>query len=207
MTLPNQLTILRIILTPVFAVTLMRDEMYFKYISLIIFIVASLTDWYDGYVARKFGVTTETGKYLDPLADKLLITTSFAIFAHLNYIALWMFWVIALRDVAITGLRWYATTTNKKFETNNFAKWKTATQMLTIYLLLFWIILEQKYASLEDVPTSILAIQDWNVIWNIMLFVTLYTLLSGMLYLFENRSLLKSLAIACYRVFVPTNVR
>ena len=130
---PNQLTVFRIFLTPLFAFVLTRDEIYYKYISLCIFVLASLTDWYDGYIARKSNCVTALGKYLDPLADKLLISTAFGELAYLEYVRIWMFVVIALRDVIITAIRSYATSTNKSFTTSIVANWKTAVQMATIY--------------------------------------------------------------------------
>lgn len=205
MSFPNQLTVLRMILTPLFAVTLTFKGIHFKYLSFFIFILASLTDWYDGYVARKFGSTTQTGKYLDPLADKLLVSTAFGIFAYLRIVPIWMFLVIALRDIVITGLRAYAITTGKPFETSSFAKWKTVCQMVSIYLLFLWMIAQHEYG--KSMPAIMQMIENWNLVWSVMLFVTLYTLITGVSYLYENRSHLKSLAIAFYRVFVPTNVR
>jgi len=207
MTLPNQLTVLRMALTPVFALTLMQNELHFKYSALIIFIVAALTDWYDGYVARKHNSMSRAGKYLDPLADKILVSTAFLIFALLDYMPFWMFWIIFLRDLVITLFRWYAVSTGRKFETSNYAKWKTASQMFAIYFLLIWIILEKQYITGFNDPAILRLVIEWDLIWTITFLVTIYTLLTGIIYLFENRQHLKSLAIACYRVFVPTNVR
>ncbi len=205
MSLPNQLTVLRMILTPVFAVVLTYNGLHFKYVAFGIFLIASLTDWYDGYAARKLGKTTETGKYLDPLADKLLVSTAFGIFAYLQVIPVWMFFVIAFRDIVITALRAYAISTNKEFETSSLAKWKTASQMTAIYFLLIWIIAREQVGAGSSAFLNF--VEELNLVWGVMLFVTLYTLATGVLYAIENRSHLKSLAIACYRVFVPTNVR
>ena len=171
-----------------------------------VFILATLTDWYDGYIARKYGITTATGKYLDPLADKLLVSTAFGVFTYLGYIPLWMFAIIILRDVVITGLRAYAHSKGKLFETSNLAKWKTASQMFAIYLLFIFIIAGEAYRDLP-VPGLLAYIERTNLIWDFMLFVTLYTLATGVSYLYENRNHLKSLAVDFYRVFVPTNVR
>lgn len=200
MTLPNQLTILRMLLTPVFAVLLTFEDLSFKYWALAVFIVASLTDWYDGHVARKYGWISESGKYLDPLADKLLVSSAFGIFAYLDLISFWMFWAMALRDVIITALRAYALSANKTFETSNFAKWKTATQMIAIYVVLVWIIFHQHIRLVAPQPAWFETLQSWQIIWNMMLLVTIYTVATGIKYLLENRPLLKS----CYRIFVPT---
>jgi CDP-diacylglycerol--glycerol-3-phosphate 3-phosphatidyltransferase len=204
MALPNQLTILRIVLTPLFAVSLTTEA---RLVSLAIFFVASLTDWYDGYIARKYGHITKIGKYLDPLADKLLISTAFGMFAYLGLVKFWMFAVIALRDFMITGVRSYALHQNKPFTTSHIAKWKTASQMLTIYFILIWMLVKESYRAGEPLPAIMEDIENWNLIANMMLFVTFFTLATGVSYLFENRRHLKSLVISFYRVFMPTNVR
>ncbi|MFQ5752566.1 MAG: CDP-diacylglycerol--glycerol-3-phosphate 3-phosphatidyltransferase [bacterium] len=207
MSYPNQLTVFRMILTPLFAVILTFEGIYFKYVSFSIFVLASLTDWYDGYIARKSGSVTSTGKYLDPLADKLLISTAFGVFTYLGFVKLWMFVVIALRDIVITGLRSYAISKNKRFTTSNMAKWKTGCQMVAIYLIFIWMILKESYSGQEHTPAFFDDIESWNLLRNLMLFVTVFTVTTGVSYLYENRRHLKSLAIAFYRVFVPTNVR
>lgn len=206
MSFPNQLTVFRIILTPLLAVVVIFDGLAWKYVSLSIFILASLTDWYDGYAARKFGKITSTGKYLDPLADKLLVSTAFGIFAYLGLIKLWMFFVMASRDLLITGFRAYAISQGRPMETSNFAKWKTACQMFAIYLLFIWLIARAHYPG-DPAPAILQKIEDWQLIYNLMFFVTLYTLATGVSYLVVNRRHLKNLIIAFYRVFVPTNIR
>ncbi len=203
MSLPNQLTVLRMALTPLFAVALSFQDSDWTYAALGIFLLASFTDWYDGYVARKYGIVTETGKYLDPLADKLLVSTAFGIFTFaLDIMPVWMFLIIVGRDVLITALRAYAISGDKPFETSSFAKWKTACQMACIYVLLFLLIAQRGFDSI-----ILQTIEAWDVIWIMMFVVTMYTLATGAIYLWENRSLLKDLAVAFYRAFVPTNVR
>ena len=203
MSLPNQLTVFRIVLTPFFAVLLIA-KLY--YLSLILFVIATLTDWYDGYAARKMGKITPFGKYLDPLADKLLISTAFGALTYMGIVPFWMFLVIALRDVLITALRSYATSTEQPFETVGFAKWKTGCQMAAIYLILFWIIANEKFTESSTTQAVIKLDEKFGLVNNFMLFVTIYTLASGLFYLVENRSVFKRMVIAFYRVFMPTNV-
>ncbi|NIR48788.1 CDP-diacylglycerol--glycerol-3-phosphate 3-phosphatidyltransferase [candidate division KSB1 bacterium] len=208
MSRPNQLTVFRMILTPLFAtILILTKHIYLRYFSLFLFVFACLTDWYDGYVARKSGNITLTGKYLDPLADKILISTAFGVFTYLGYVDLWMFLVIALRDAIITALRSYGISKNQPLVTSTSAKWKTACQMLAIYLIFIWMILKEQYAVRGTEPEFVSAVEEWHLIHYLMLFVTLFTVYTGASYLYENRRHLKSLAIACYRVFVPTNVR
>ncbi|MCG8604141.1 CDP-diacylglycerol--glycerol-3-phosphate 3-phosphatidyltransferase [bacterium] len=203
MSLPNQLTVLRIVLTPIFGVLLTFEALHYKYIAFSVFVLASLTDWYDGYIARKYGNITPTGKYLDPLADKLLISTTFGVFVYLGHVEFWMFLVIALRDILITALRSYAISTNKPFATSHLAKWKTAFQMFAIYLILIWMVAEGQ----PQQPTALAFIAKWKLRETLMWLVTFFTIATGVSYMYVNRGHLKSFAIACYRVFVPTNVR
>src|SRR3990172_4875388 len=91
---PNQLTLLRILLTPVFVYFLFSDKPIDKQIALGIFIIAAITDWYDGYVARRWGYITRWGKFLDPLADKVLTSAAFFSFVVIGYAELWMVLII-----------------------------------------------------------------------------------------------------------------
>ncbi|RMD90105.1 MAG: CDP-diacylglycerol--glycerol-3-phosphate 3-phosphatidyltransferase [Calditrichaeota bacterium] len=207
MSLPNQLTVLRIILTPCFLATLFVEHLYFKYLSFFIFFIASLTDWYDGYVARKYGDITKTGKYLDPLADKIMISTAFGAFTFLGYVKFWMFLAITLRDLLITCLRSYAFSTNKPFITSKWAKWKTASQMFAIYYIFIWILLTYSFSDGKSSPAFLTKLESWDLMGKIMFFVTLYTVMTGLNYLYDNRVYLKNMAVAFYRVFLPTNVR
>jgi CDP-diacylglycerol--glycerol-3-phosphate 3-phosphatidyltransferase len=195
------------LMTPFFAGFLAFESLAAKYTALCIFVLATLTDWYDGYLARKSGDITATGKYLDPLADKLLVSTAFGVFCYLGYVQLWMVVLIISRDILITGLRAYALSKGKLFETSSLAKWKTACQMVAIYVLFIWLLASETYPTKETQPALLQDAEESNFIWSMMFLVTLYTVATGVSYLLENRRHLKSLAIAFYRVFVPTNVR
>ena len=105
MNLPNALTIFRVILTPIFIYLLFSSSMYSNLYALIIFILASVTDAFDGYYARKYNIETEFGNFLDPLADKILVSSAFISFYLLDLIELWMVVVILSRDFFITILR------------------------------------------------------------------------------------------------------
>ena len=136
MVLPNQLTILRIILTPVFLVLFLSGDTLLIQISLGVYIVAAITDWYDGWLARKFNYITDWGKFLDPLADKILTSAAFIAFVYLDVLELWMVLIIVLRDFIVTGVRAYADYQGVAFTTSRSAKWKTFIQMIFIYYLL-----------------------------------------------------------------------
>ena len=125
---PNQLTILRILLTPVFLAFLFSGSSLFRHLSLIVFFIALLTDWYDGWVARRWGYITKWGAFLDPLADKVVTSAALLSFVTLNLVPAWPIWLIVVRDFAITLLRSYSEYKGKPFDTSKFAKTKTFLQ-------------------------------------------------------------------------------
>ncbi|MBI9070334.1 MAG: CDP-diacylglycerol--glycerol-3-phosphate 3-phosphatidyltransferase [Melioribacteraceae bacterium] len=193
MILPNQLTTLRIILTPVFLVLFIMDDPLCKQISVAVFVLAALTDWYDGWLARKFNYITAWGKFMDPLADKILTSTAFFAFAAIGILELWMVVIIVLRDLIVTGLRLYAEFKKKSFTTSLLAKWKTMIQMAFLYLLLLIYVattFDYFYSGNESLFETILY-SDYT--YYSMLFVTLFTLITGITYLYSNRLLIKNL--------------
>ena len=139
--IPNFLTSLRVLLVPFFIYCLFIDEFIFKVYALLIFIFASITDFVDGYLARKWNQETEFGKFLDPLADKILVTSSFLTFLLLDeQIEIWMVLLIIFRDMLITSLRWLAIRAGSSLRTTKLAKLKTAFQMTAIFVLLIFFI-------------------------------------------------------------------
>jgi CDP-diacylglycerol--glycerol-3-phosphate 3-phosphatidyltransferase len=193
MTLPNQLTILRIILTPIFLVLFLSPEPMLKQISLVVFIIAALSDWYDGWLARKFNYITEWGKFMDPLADKILTSAAFLGFALVGLLEWWMVVIVMIRDFTITLLRVYADKNGYIFHTSNYAKWKTMIQMvflyylLIIYVLSFVPSLSSRYA---DIFNTLL---DEGLIYFTMLLITLITVHTGYLYIRKNIDLIKKI--------------
>ena len=133
---PNQLTLLRIILTPVFAWFLLSDNPVFRQISLAIFIVAALTDWYDGWIARRMGYISRWGKFLDPLADKILSSAALLVYVSLGLVDAWMVWLVIVRDFLITGLRSYAEYHDRPIVTSKGAQAKTFGEFVVIYYIL-----------------------------------------------------------------------
>lgn len=193
MVLPNQLTVIRIILTPIFFVLLLSDDTLLKQIALGVYLAAALTDWYDGWLARKFNYITNWGRVWDPLADKILTSSAFIALVILGIVELWMVIIILLRDFVITGLRIFSDYRNIPFPTSVYAKWKTFIQMLFLYYLLIVYVgslTSQIYDSNEKLFVLLL---DKNFIYFGMLFITLLTLHSGITYLFRNRQLIKRL--------------
>jgi CDP-diacylglycerol--glycerol-3-phosphate 3-phosphatidyltransferase len=192
MTLPNQLTTLRILLTPVFVWLILSNAPHLRIWGIAVFIVASLTDLYDGYHARKYGQTTRWGAFMDPLADKILITSAFIYFVHLGLLPLWMVIVVALRDVMVTMLRLYAEWKGKPVVTSKSAKVKTALQNVLAYVLLLLSLLRERLLFSDSIGTFAerLLFHEW-VYWA-MFSLTLYTLYTGVAYLVENWQMLRA---------------
>jgi CDP-diacylglycerol---glycerol-3-phosphate 3-phosphatidyltransferase len=193
MVLPNQLTVLRIILTPIFFVLLLSEDTLLKQIALGIFLLAAITDWYDGWLARKFNYITNWGKVWDPLADKILTSAAFIALVILGIVELWMVAIILLRDIIITGLRVISDYRNLSFPTSIYAKWKTFIQIVFLYYLLFVYVgslTTQLYLGNEKIFEILL---NQKLIYFGMLFITLLTLHSGLTYLIRNRQLISKL--------------
>jgi CDP-diacylglycerol--glycerol-3-phosphate 3-phosphatidyltransferase len=187
---PNQLTLLRIALTPVFLYYLFSANPVDKQIALGIFILAAITDWYDGYVARRWGFITRWGKFLDPLADKVLTSAAFISFIYIGYAEAWMVWVIVVRDFLMTFLRAYGEFKGKTINTSGFAKTKTFFQLVVIYLFLLEYIvrtspeLTLRFGWLFDIAATP------GIMYSLMLITTLLTAATGAMYLISNKKII-----------------
>jgi len=196
MLLPNQLTTLRIILTPIFLFLFISGDPYLIRISFLVFIAAAITDWYDGWLARKFNYITNWGKFMDPLADKVLTSTAFFAFVFLGILPLWMVIIIVARDFIITFLRIYADYKKINFSTSRLAQVKTFIQLLFLYYLLFFYVLrtfetvEQNYSNLFDI------LFNEHLIYWTMFTVTIITFYSGIKYIVANRKLISKLFLS-----------
>lgn len=137
MNLPNKLTMFRVILIPFFVVFLLVDiTSYDKWIALAIFIVASLTDLLDGKIARKYNLVTNFGKFMDPLADKLLVCSALICLVELERIPSWMVIVIIAREFIISGFRLVAADNGVVIAASYWGKFKTTFQMVMICLMI-----------------------------------------------------------------------
>jgi len=186
-TLPNQLSILRIILSPLFLYLFLSSDLLLKKISVGVYLIATITDWYDGWHARKFGVVTKTGIFLDPLADKILTSCAFIGFFLIGMMPLWMVVLIVLRDIVITVMRSYSEMNGRTLPTSYIAKVKTFVQMTYIFailLLFFWSISTNDLSTRVDIGVFLLSPYNFYA----MLIVTLLTVYTGITYFFEKKS-------------------
>ena len=161
MNLPNKLTILRVIMIPLFmALYVIPSPVAFEIFGIsvtwtllfadLVFILASVTDWADGYIARKEGIVTNFGKFMDPLADKLLVTAAFLCIMAASGVSMWVVMITLSREFIVTGVRLIAASDGKVIAAGKMGKLKTVWQMITIIIaivagrnlvvdILFWI--------------------------------------------------------------------
>ncbi|MBQ6834072.1 MAG: CDP-diacylglycerol--glycerol-3-phosphate 3-phosphatidyltransferase [Lachnospiraceae bacterium] len=140
MNLPNKLTILRVIMIPFFVLALMLENgtnQTYRYIAAAIFIIASLTDLLDGNIARKYNLVTNFGKFMDPLADKLLVCSALICMIELGQLPAWMVLIIIAREFIISGFRLVASDNGVVIAASYWGKWKTTFQMISVVLLIF----------------------------------------------------------------------
>lgn len=185
MNLPNFLTVFRILITFVFIVYLQKPEFNAKCIATAIFAVASLTDWLDGYIARRYNLISNFGKIMDPIADKFLTLAAFFVFAQLNIIPLWMTVLIAVREIGLTLLRFRAMKHGKVLAAEKLGKYKTVLQMLSIVVILLLLVVR----ALPDGSSSfaVLLSYDQYIIMTLMGLTLFLTLYSGATNFIQNR--------------------
>ncbi|MGN1004413.1 MAG: CDP-diacylglycerol--glycerol-3-phosphate 3-phosphatidyltransferase, partial [Oscillospiraceae bacterium] len=126
----NKLTMLRVIMIPVFLLALYLDFPFNKIVALVIFILASITDFIDGYIARHFNQITDFGKFMDPLADKLLVTSAMLWFVEVGQMAAWVLLIVIAREFAVSGLRMVAAPKGVVIAAAWSGKIKTASTMV-----------------------------------------------------------------------------
>ena len=191
MSLPNILTFLRILLTPIFIICLFGEFEQAKMWALFIFVFASITDAYDGYYARKNNLVTDAGRFLDPLADKILVSSAFISFAIMDLIDFWMVGLIIFRDLFVTGLRMIMTRNGFTMMTSKIAKSKTLVQIaIIIFTLLF---LSVKGYSGPFFQSFIYYIKDYQLIYYLTMLATLFTIFTGFTYINDNRKAIRQI--------------
>lgn len=176
MNLANKITLLRILMVPIFMVLMLMEFPYHMEAALAVFLTASLTDKLDGYLARKYNMITDFGKFMDPLADKLLVTGAFVVLIQMGRIEAWIVFIILAREFAVTGLRSLAAAQNVIIAASNFGKIKTVVQIVAICILL----LGNFPFNLINLPMDIIAVYAALIV----------TILSGLDYFGKNMQVL-----------------
>jgi CDP-diacylglycerol--glycerol-3-phosphate 3-phosphatidyltransferase len=190
MNLPNRLTILRLFLTFPFVASLSLNFPGSKLAALVLFIASSVTDYADGYIARKFKLITDFGKLMDPLVDKIMTMSAFVCLVSLGSVPAWAVIVILSREFLITGLRLIAAVRGKVLAAERLGKLKTICQIVTILYCLVLVALIDRFGRLLNPPT----VTSLNVVGLTLVLLTVgLTLWSGISYFAKNWDLVSEL--------------
>ncbi|MDE2827163.1 MAG: CDP-alcohol phosphatidyltransferase family protein [Bacteroidota bacterium] len=178
--IPNAITIFRIVVTPLVIVCLFRETMWSHSLAFVLFILAALSDFADGYVARALKMNSRLGRFLDPIADKVLVLGTFFALAWLypQQVPWWAVGIIALRDVLVTALRMIAESGGRSLRTMRTAKLKTALQL--VFLGLFLLLLVLRHITSTGLLASEL-LEGWFM-YGFMILLVFVTSLTGLLY-------------------------
>lgn len=181
---PNILTVSRIGFAVLLVFLLLQNSLTGNILAIIVFTLASLTDFYDGYLAKKKSTISDFGKIMDPIADKILMLSVFFVLVHLGMVALWMVILIAAREILVTLDRLWCTCRGQVLAAEMAGKIKTVFQMITVSLILLYLILDQ--AAFAN--SWFYQIQKFYLGWiNVFMVITvLVTVVSGVAY-FQNR--------------------
>ena len=186
MNLPNLLTCSRLVLSVVFIIFLFDETLLFKFIALLVFLLASLTDYWDGRLARSTGEITKFGKLMDPIADKILTLSAFIGFCVLGLIPLWAVAVVMMRDVAITFFRFCIPSKGDLQSARASGKNKTVFQLVYIILVLMYATLRETSFWNPAYDALILSVIYWG-----MLSIVAITVWSAFRYWQETRKAIK----------------
>lgn len=188
MNLPNKLTLLRIILVPFFVLFLLVDAIPLSPVfALVVFIAASITDFFDGHYARKHNMVTDFGKFADPLADKILIISAFCCFIQTGLIGAVPVIIVLFREFAVTSVRLVAASKGKVVAANMWGKAKTVSQIVAVIVALVLQIVLKLGGFSAEVSGS------FGIIINVVVWVSvIFTVISGIVYLKDNADLYKN---------------
>ena len=188
MNLPNKLTVGRIILVPFFVAALLANFPLNNAVALIIFIAASLTDMFDGKIARKNGLITDFGKFADPLADKILVLAALLCFVQLGICDCVAVIIVLFREFSVTSIRLIAASKGKVVAANMWGKAKTVSQMIAIIAVIaMQIVLELPEVGLNFINMATFE-PIFFVVGEILIWISVvFTIISGVVYIIQNR--------------------
>ncbi len=190
MNLPNKLTVLRIVLAPLFLVLALWEFPFHYGAALIVFITAALTDMFDGKIARARGLITNFGKFLDPLADKMLTTAAFLLFLAKGQMNVWALFLVLTREFMVTSVRLIAAKDGKVIAASYWGKLKTVAQFIAIIYMLTAL----EFATWQNwlsVPAAAFSIP--LLIGRILIWISVVlTLIAGVEYVWQNREYFKN---------------
>lgn len=193
MNLPNKLTVLRMILVPFFVLALLWPFPHHFLVALALFGIASYTDHLDGKLARKYHQITDFGKFMDPLADKILVISALVCFVSLNLCDVWLVLLIIAREFMVTSIRLVAAGKGSVIAANNWGKVKTVSQIVAIcVILLLQYIVELGDLELVSFVNGDLILLFWCIGEVLVAVATFFAVLSGLIYLRQNWDVVKN---------------
>ncbi len=190
MNLPNKITLTRIILTFAFMIFLFSKGVFCKVAALGIFIIAALTDYLDGFLAKRYNTISDFGKIMDPVADKILVLAAFLAFVEMKLIPAWMVVIIIMREFVITSIRVVALKYNKVLPAGAGGKQKTVSQMLSILVILIFIVIKESGVRTFGFWNPSFEYWYRQLIFILMLITVTLTIVSGVSYLIGSRKYL-----------------
>lgn len=190
--IPNAITATRILLTPVFLWLLLSGDGVMVQISAGVFLLAAVSDWYDGWYARRYNMLSPFGTFFDPLADKIFVGAGLFAFVALGILELWMVIIIVGRDVITTVLRVVADRRGQPVVTSRLAKWKTALQLVFLwYVVLVWTLRNIEWIARGIAPETFEMLLSWAVVQPAMLVLVALSVVTATFYIVENRHILR----------------
>ena len=197
MNLPNKLTLLRIILVPFFIAAMLIEFPFNNAVALAFFIIASVTDLLDGKIARGRNLVTDFGKFCDPLADNILVTSALLCFVQLGLCGSIPVIIVLFREFAVTSIRLLAATDGKVVAANIWGKIKTVSQMIAI-ILIFVLQIAMELITMGVIPLSVAVATYCNIIFHwigiaAIWISTVFCIISGIIYIWDNRKFIKDM--------------
>lgn len=193
MNLANKLTIIRIFLVPIFLIFIaVKDIPYGTTLATLVFVIAALTDKLDGYIARSRNQITNFGKFMDPLADKLLVTAALVSLVEFHIIPSWAAIIIIAREFAVTGLRTVAASDGVVIAASWWGKLKTVIQIIAIILLLLKFNIQSQNEFTNIISNTTLLNNLFNFLPELFLYLAvIITIISGIDYFIKNKNAIK----------------
>ncbi len=192
MNLPNKITLVRVGLVFVFMIFLFSKGIIFKTLALATFMVAVFSDYLDGFIAKRNGMTSDFGKIMDPIADKVLTLAAFLAFVEMKLIPAWMVVIILMRELVITGIRIFALKSGKVLPAGMGGKQKTASQMFSIFIILVFIVFKEAGTRVFNFWSPSFEYWYKQMIFVLMLITVVLTIVSGISYLIGSKKYLLS---------------
>ncbi|MGB2631185.1 MAG: CDP-diacylglycerol--glycerol-3-phosphate 3-phosphatidyltransferase [Candidatus Omnitrophota bacterium] len=190
MNLPNKITLIRIALVFIFMLFLFMKGLTFKILALATFMLAAFSDYLDGFIAKRYGIVSDFGKLMDPIADKILTLAAFLAFVEMKLIPAWMVVIILMRELIITGIRLFALAKGEVLPASLAGKQKTVSQMVSIFVILVFIIFREAGVRVFGFWSPPFEYWYKQLIFILMLVTVALTIISGVSYLIRGKKYL-----------------